>query len=137
MTSGLRILAVAAATAMAVATAARADEADRQQFECAAPPGFASLSAPLSHVARRLARHKAVTIVAIGSSSTAGVGASTAEASYPSRLEAALRARFPGAQITILNRGVSGEDAREMLARMDYDVRDLHPDLVLWQVGTN
>jgi acyl-CoA thioesterase-1 len=137
MRSGLRVLAIAAVATVAVVTAAWADEAERQQYECTAPPGFARLSVPLSHVARRLARHEAVTIVAIGSSSTAGVGASTAETSYPSQLEAALRARFPGVQITILNRGVSGEDAREMLARMDYDVRDLHPDLVLWQVGTN
>ena len=104
MKSGLRILAVAADMTVAVAAAAWADDANRPQHECAAPPEFARLSVPLSHVARRLARHEALTVVAIGSSSTAGVGASTAEASYPSRLEAELRARFPGASITILNR---------------------------------
>lgn len=137
MRSGLRILAVAAATAVAVATVARADEANRQQLECTVPPEFVRLSAPLPHVARRLARHEALTIVAIGSSSTEGAGASTPESTYPSRLEAELRARFPGVPILMLNRGIGGEDASEMLARMNRDVHNLHPDLVLWQVGTN
>ena len=37
----------------------------------------------------------------------------------------------------MLNRGVNGEDAREMLARFDQSVIAESPDLVLWQVGTN
>ncbi|MGB7770585.1 MAG: GDSL-type esterase/lipase family protein, partial [Pseudolabrys sp.] len=37
----------------------------------------------------------------------------------------------------VINRGVNGETAREMLARFDRDVFAAHPDLVLWQVGSN
>jgi len=37
----------------------------------------------------------------------------------------------------VLNRGISGERAIDMLARFDESVAAEHPDLVLWQVGTN
>jgi len=135
--SELRILAVAIAAATAIAAAAQAEDGKRQALECVAPPETTHLSTTLSRVASRLERREGLTIVAIGSSSTEGAGASTPQATYPSRLEAELRARFPGARITLLNRGAGGEDAREMLDRMDRDVRDQNPDLVLWQVGTN
>ena len=78
-----------------------------------------------------------LTIVALGSSSTAGAGASSPNAAYPSRLAAALKEHFPSNAITVLNRGVNGEEARDMLNRFDTSVAAEKPDLVLWQVGTN
>ena len=58
--------------------------------------------------------------------------------SYPSRLAVELLALLPSTSITVINRGVKGETTREMLARFDRDVfAPAHPDLVLWQVGTN
>ena len=78
-----------------------------------------------------------IKIVALGSSSTYGVGASTSAASYPSRLAEELVRRFPGQKFTVLNRGVSGEDLSNMLARLDTAVIREKPDLVLWQLGTN
>lgn len=87
--------------------------------------------------AQALATKRALTIVAIGSSSTVGVGASSGARTYPGVLQALLRDRFPGTEITIINRGVNAEDVPENLARFERDVRDLKPDLVLWQVGTN
>ena len=78
-----------------------------------------------------------IKIVAIGSSSTYGAGASSAPASYPSRLEAELKARLPGLPITVLNKGIGGEEAAQMVARFDADVLDESPDLVVWQVGSN
>jgi acyl-CoA thioesterase I len=104
---------------------------------CAAPGEFTRLGHTLTRMARRLTSAEPVTIVAIGSSSTSGAGASSQAATYPSRLEADLKARFPGIPIRVLNRGVGGEDATQMLARFDKDVAAEHPDLVLWQVGTN
>lgn len=104
---------------------------------CTAPAEFTRLGHTLTHMARRLASGEPITIVAFGSSSTAGAGASSPAATYPSRLEADLKTRFPGRTIKVLNRGVGGEDASEMLARMDRDVAPERPDLVLWQVGTN
>jgi lysophospholipase L1-like esterase len=104
---------------------------------CKAPHELTRLSQPLLQTARRLANLEPVTIVAIGSSSTAGAGASTPKASYPSRLAVELKERFPGRPITVINRGVNGEEARDMLARFPQDVIAEKPDLVLWQVGTN
>ncbi len=78
-----------------------------------------------------------IKIVALGSSSTYGAGASTSAAAYPSRLAEELAQRFPGHEITVLNRGVNGEEITDMLARLDTAVIAEQPDLVLWQVGTN
>jgi lysophospholipase L1-like esterase len=103
---------------------------------CAAPAEFTRLDHPLQRTALRLVTGGPLKIVAIGSSSTAGAGASSPANSYPSRLEADLRARFPGIAITVVNRGVNGDEARQMLARFDAVLAD-DPDLVLWQLGTN
>jgi acyl-CoA thioesterase I len=92
---------------------------------------------PLPRTARLLASGLPIKVVALGSSSTYGVGASTSAASYPSRLAEELVRRFPGHKFTVLNRGVSGEDVSNMLARLDSAVIREKPDLVLWQVGTN
>ena len=92
---------------------------------------------PLARTARLIARGKPIKIVALGSSSTYGAGASTSAASYPSRLADELARHFPGHEFTILNRGVNGDEAADMLARLDSAVIAEKPDLVLWQVGTN
>jgi lysophospholipase L1-like esterase len=122
---------------LAAALPAAAEEAKPATPRCIAPAEALKLGQPLTRVSNRLARRQPVTIVAIGSSSTAGVGASAPDTTYPSRLEAELKARIPGAAIRVVNHGVSGDQVRDMLARFDTHVRDEHPDLVLWQLGTN
>jgi acyl-CoA thioesterase I len=104
---------------------------------CMAPGQLTRFERPLVHTMRRLANGQPLTIVAIGSSSTAGAGASSPDATYPSRLAVELRARFPGREITVLNRGVNGEETTNMMARFAADVLAAHPQLVLWQIGTN
>ncbi|MCP3403358.1 SGNH/GDSL hydrolase family protein [Bradyrhizobium sp. CCGB20] len=88
---------------------------------------------PLTNFASRLKDGQGK-VVAIGSSTTAGEGGI---APYPQRLLADLRIKFPNVAIDVINRGVGGEDAPLELKRFDYDVFDLNPDLVIWQVGTN
>src|SRR5262245_63583758 len=78
-----------------------------------------------------------ITVVAIGSSSTSGAGASSPATNYPSRLLVELQQHFPKASITVLNRGVGGEEIADMLERFDSAVIAAKPDLVLWQLGTN
>jgi acyl-CoA thioesterase I len=104
---------------------------------CTAPAQLSHLDLPLVRTGRRLAASEPLTIVAIGSSSTAGAGASSAAATYPSRLAVELRQRFPGEDIAVLNRGVNGEETEDMMARFETGVIAAHPQLVLWQVGTN
>ena len=95
------------------------------------------LDVPLRRTARLLVSGAPIKIVALGSSSTYGAGASTSAASYPSRLAGELARHFPGHDITVVNRGVNGDTAADMLARLDTAVIAERPDLVLWQLGTN
>jgi acyl-CoA thioesterase I len=104
---------------------------------CAIPAELGSLGGPLPRTVERLRTGGPLTIVAFGSSSTEGYGASRPERSYPSRLAALLKAQFPGIPIRVLNRGVGGEMAPQMMARLDRDVLAERPDLVIWQLGTN
>jgi acyl-CoA thioesterase I len=104
---------------------------------CSAPRELTRFVHPLARTARRLASGAPLVIVAVGSSSTYGAGASSPAASYPSRLAVELKQRFPTRDITVLNRGVNGEETAQMLARFEAGVLAAHPDLVLWQVGTN
>jgi acyl-CoA thioesterase-1 len=109
----------------------------RAQAGCSAPAEAAALEHVPEHIRDRVARKLPIKIVAIGSSSTAGFGATSSAATYPSRLEAELKARLPGLPVTVLNKGVGGEEANQMVARFDADVIEEAPDLVLWQVGSN
>jgi len=104
---------------------------------CTAPADVLRLAQPLTRTAARLARHEPVTIVAIGSSSTYGAGASSPANTYPSRLAVELKSAFPKDKITVINRGVNGEEVPDMLRRFADGVIKEKPDLVLWQVGTN
>jgi lysophospholipase L1-like esterase len=95
------------------------------------------LEGSLPNVARKLAANQPVTIVAFGSSSTVGFGATSPMFSYPYRLADQLRRKFPAADITVLNRGIGGEDTPQMMERLKVAVIDAKPDLVIWQLGTN
>lgn len=96
---------------------------------------------PLPNLARSL-KQRNTKIVAFGSSSTAGT---RLVVPYPACLELMLRNEF-GTQMTsefgkrminVINRGVGGEEASTELPRMQSDVIDEKPALVIWQVGTN
>lgn len=104
---------------------------------CLAPKGGSKTMGSLPHVANKLVAGQPVVIVAFGSSSTAGYGASSPDFNYPNRLAAQLRRQYPTANITVINAGIGGEDAPEMMKRLQKEVIDVHPDLVIWQVGTN
>jgi lysophospholipase L1-like esterase len=110
---------------------------DSGEIACRAPSRLTRLEHPLRRTARRLASGQPLVIVAIGSSSTAGAGASSPSASYPSRLAVELQKLLRGHDITVLNRGVNGEETPNMMARFATGVIAEHPQLVLWQVGTN
>ncbi len=111
----------------------------RAETTCPFPmPGWlADQALPLAQARARLAERPVLKIVAVGSSSTQGIGASAPEFAFPARLEALLRAALPGIRVKVINRGVGGEDAAQNIARFDADVLALRPSIVIWQAGAN
>lgn len=77
-----------------------------------------------------------LTIVALGSSTTFGAGREAGD-SYPAILQAELGRRLPNAVVTVVNKGVGGQSAYDMLLRMQEDVIDLKPSIVIWQAAVN
>ena len=77
-------------------------------------------------------------IVALGSSSTQGTGASSPAMSYPAQLQRLFDDSYGGhPAVAVTNEGVAGEDIDDMAKRLDADVLSRHPDLVIWQAGSN
>jgi lysophospholipase L1-like esterase len=101
---------------------------------CDTHPELVTFKYPLPHLKAALQTQRKVRIVAIGSSSTAGV---KPVLPYPPRLEMLLRQKFFGRMIDVVNRGIGGQEAPEELSRFQPDVFDEGPVLVIWQVGTN
>lgn len=76
-------------------------------------------------------------ILAMGSSSIEGAGASRPELAFVPLLEAGLEHRLPGVEVTVINRGIGGETAKETADRLAREIAANQPDLVIWQLGTN
>ena len=135
--TALAFAATAATVALAPATADNTAAPAAPAASCYAPADLVRLVNPLKRMAQRIAAGQPLTIVAIGSSSTAGAGASSPALTYPARLEAELREQMPRISVTVVNRGVNGEESRDMLERFERDVFAENPDMVIWQVGSN
>jgi acyl-CoA thioesterase-1 len=74
-------------------------------------------------------------ILAIGSSSTQGIGASAPSYTYPAQLQLRL-ATLLGRPVEVENAGIGGETIAATVVRLKAALAD-KPDLVIWQVGTN
>lgn len=92
---------------------------------------------PLRGLRRAIRENREPRVLAIGSSSTVGVGASRPQNAYIAKLETTLEGAFQGVDFTVVGKGMSGEIAEGQSARMKDTVAEVKPDLVLWQVGTN
>jgi lysophospholipase L1-like esterase len=104
---------------------------------CTAPADLVNLGVPLPKLLGAVRTNSPVRIVALGSSSTWGAGASSRAHSYPARLERELRVTWPNNDVRVINAGVNGQLARDMVARIDKDVVLHKPQLVVWQTGVN
>jgi lysophospholipase L1-like esterase len=132
---GATALTVAAVAAAVAFTSAQAQDASKPN--CTAPSELTRLDYTLKRVSQKVAAGQPIKIVAVGSSSTAGAGASSPDLSYPSRLQVELQGLMPRVPVTVINQGINGEESRDMLARFERDVFAENPDLVIWQVGSN
>lgn len=91
----------------------------------------------LAALAAKVRRGEAITVVAIGSSSTEGSDLPDRLLAYPTHLQRQLSARIGTAAVKMVNKGRGGENMIETVARFAADVADEKPDLVVWQLGVN
>ena len=134
------LLSIVPATAQQGAAPDRAAERvfDRPPANCTAPREIGTLAVPLAAAQSAFARKGDFRIVALGSSSTQGTGASSPKMCYPAQLEVELNRRSGAAKhFEVVNLGVGGEMASDMLSRIDREVNPLKPGLVIWQTGVN
>lgn len=101
------------------------------------PASAIAAPAPLPVVARALAEHRTIHILAIGSASSAGLGVAAGVKSYPVQITDILESAFKDVNVEIVNRGVGGEVAQTSADRIRSEVALMKPELVLWQLGTN
>lgn len=129
----MRLLLAAFSVALLFAAPVRADPAEI----CLKAGTSLSLGAALPRVKAAILQRKRLLIVAIGSSSTRGVGASSWAASYPEVMQRELMRLRPGVSVEIINSGSNGETIPGQLSRMARDALAPKPDLVIWQLGAN
>ncbi|WP_439572010.1 SGNH/GDSL hydrolase family protein [Phreatobacter sp.] len=100
-------------------------------------PSVASATAigSLPRMSAALRARQPVRILAIGSSTTAGVG--SGGAGFANRIGPMIKARWPNASIEVVVSGVSGETAAGAAGRMARELALYRPVLVVWQLGTN
>ena len=105
--------------------------------KCRASRRMLDLGNPLEGARTALAEKKELRIVAMGSSSTQGYGASNPSFAYPAQLKINLDRLLPGVDVRVFNKGVGGEDAEEEVKHMKSDLTGHKAQIVVWQVGTN
>jgi lysophospholipase L1-like esterase len=126
---------VAAAGVLVAAGAAAAQSTPPEPPAIAKECGEARASeAPLPNSSIALQQRKKLKILAIGASSAAVLGVGR---SGTPLLERILERTVKGLDVEIINRGFSGELAEAAGERLKIEVALNHPDIVLWQVGTN
>lgn len=108
---------------------------DPKDFPCPVPEELIVDHSTLVNSAAAIRTRASLRILAVGSLSTAGAGSSPAT-SWPSRLAAELRELLPAVAVEVVNRGRPRQMAADMLAKLDADVAETRPDLVIWESGT-
>jgi acyl-CoA thioesterase-1 len=130
--AGPLLAALAGLFMIVIAAGAHAETED-----CATPPEMTETDLRLPHLAERLKAHQPATIVAIGGASTIGQAAGSPDLSYPHRLGQDLGQDFPESPITVINKGVPRQSAKQMFERFPTDVFPEDPVMVIWEVGIN
>ncbi len=113
---------------------ALAEEGDDR---CGTTPDMLQLGADLPAMRSRIEHGESISVIAIGSSSTAGQGASHPDRAYPAQLEKILRQSYPKVPIRVQNMGRRGENAIQTSVRIRELVLTEQPHLMLWQLGAN
>lgn len=133
----MSILALLALLLSATIPTARAQATDADAA-CRTAAELLKLQWPLTETRARLLRDGAeLRVLTVGSSSTQGHGASGPEMTYPAQLSAELTRRHPALRVSMHNIGAGGTDVHHAIARMEQELPELRPHMVIWQVGAN
>lgn len=131
-------LAVIGAVAGLAPSAATAENlVPMEKVACTVPNALVAFNSPLTGLAEFIQHNRVIRVIAIGSSSTEGQGASNKQAAYPERFDREMDRLYPGKDFQVINLGKGGELADHMLVRLQRDVIPQRPALVLWQTGVN
>ncbi|MDB5642768.1 MAG: hypothetical protein JWN07_2085 [Hyphomicrobiales bacterium] len=128
--------AIFAACAAFAISAVIPEAASAADDNCPRAQSMLMQKARLKDLAKRISSRTGLKVLAIGSSSTRGIGASSPNHAYPAKFEHDLERQF-GADVDVVNAGVNGETADATMARLEERVTAEKFDLVVWQVGTN
>jgi acyl-CoA thioesterase-1 len=121
-------------------TSGGAQEQDRAAGPAAACLTFKkglSLGTRLAVTKAKLQSGGALTIVALGSSSTTGFGTFGSGTAFPDVMKRQLLRLHPSVRVNVINSGRIMDGLADNIARIDSDVLRYKPDLVIWQIGTN
>ena len=102
---------------------------------CAGPGDMVLHDMALPHARAAVAAGRALSILAVGGSTTAGTAAGGGEHSYTARLAARLAATLPGVNVRIATSAMAHRSARVMADQLDADIAASRPDIVIWGVG--
>ncbi len=107
---------------------------------CAVPAYLLTTESRLPKVAEAIKLHRQLDILVVGSGSSLLAGTDGASASYPARLEAALRMKLPNVNIrvmtSLLPKKTSEEVAGGLVQAVEKQSPDAKPALTIWQTGT-
>jgi hypothetical protein len=89
----------------------------------------------LPRVQEAVTAGRRLSILAVGGSATSGAAAGGESHAYPARLAERLGEALPGVDVGIASRAAIRRSARAMVQRLDRDLAETKPDLVIWGVG--
>lgn len=133
--TALLTLAMVVAASSATAQSTLEPESPPLSKDCQTPGITVGGDMPLPTIERAIRERKVLRIMAIGASASHASHAS--RRGYQGLIEAVIERAIPGVDVQIIDRGVSGELARDAAERMKVEVALVRADLVLWQLGTN
>ncbi len=127
-------ISLAAAIALVGETSARGQPAMAPvPTECATPGADGQPAVGFPNLVRAMNLRHRIVVLAIGS---AVVGAGRPGGGYYRLVERFLESTFKGLDVVLVQRGFSGELARDGAERIRLEVARSSPDMVFWQVGT-
>lgn len=104
--------------------------------DCEVPPYLLASENPLTRVADAIKTRQRLDILVVGSGSSVLAGPDGLNASYPARLEKALREKLTGVTVTVSTDIQVKKTAAETAQGLEKLARERKPTLVIWQTGT-